>query len=61
MTGKKQKLEDGGPRDRSDIGEVELPIEKIMDFRDVGASGVQIEARLVAGRSLTDMGTKHPR
>ena len=35
MTGKKRTLEKDRLKDRSDIGEVESPIEKLMEFRDV--------------------------
>lgn len=39
---------------RKDIGEVEFPIEKLQKFRDAEASCVHIEARMEAGRGLTD-------
>ncbi len=41
-------------KDRSDIGVVETPIDKLMKFRDASASCVHIEAAMVADRGLTD-------
>ncbi len=61
MTGKKRALEQDRLKDRSDIGEVEFPIEKLMNFRDASASCVHIEAAMVADRGLTDTGKKHPK
>jgi hypothetical protein len=61
MTGKKHTLERDRLRDRSDIGEVEFPIEKLMKFRDASASCVHIEAALEANRGLTETGKKRPR
>ncbi len=58
MTGRKHLSKKDRLRDRSDIGEVEFPIEKLMKFRDANASCVHIEAALVAGRGLTDMEKK---
>ncbi len=55
-TSKKDRL-----KDRSDIGVVEFPIEKLMKFRDASASCVHIEARMVADRGLTDTGRKRPK
>ncbi len=40
-------------KDRSDIGAVEFPIEKLMEFRDARASCVHIEVALEADRGLT--------
>lgn len=48
-------------RDRSDIGEVVFPIEKLMKFRDANASCVHIEAALQADRGLTDSGKTRPK
>ncbi len=61
MTSKKRTLERDRLKDRSDIGEVEFPIEKLMKFRDASASCVHIEAAMEADRGLTDMGKKHPK
>ena len=61
MTGKKRTLGQDRLKDRSDIGEVEFPIEKLMEFRDASASCVHIEAAMAAGRGLTDTGTKRPK
>ncbi len=57
MTYKKRTLEKDRLKDRSDIGEVVFPIEKLMKFRDANASCVHIEAALVADRGLTDTGS----
>ena len=57
MTYKKRTLEKDRLKDRSDIGEVAFPIEKLMKFRDANASCVHIEAALVADRGLTDTGS----
>ncbi len=59
MTGKKGTLEKDRLKDRSDIGEVEFAIEKLMKFRDASASCVHIEAAMEADRGLIDMGKKH--
>ncbi len=59
MTGTKHTLEKDRLKDRSDIGKVEFPIEKLMKFRDANASCVHIEAAMEAGRGLTDTGKKH--
>ena len=48
-------------RDRTDIGRVEFPIEKLMKFRDAEASCVHVEAVLEANRGLTDSGRRHPK
>jgi len=56
MKGKKRTFEKDRLKDRSDIGEVEFPIEKLMKFRDASASCVHIEAAMEADRGLTDMG-----
>ena len=61
MTSKKHSLEKDRLKDRSDIGEVEFPIEKLMKFRDASASCVHIEAALEADRGLTEIGKKRPR
>ena len=55
-TSKKDRL-----KDRSDIGVVEFPIEKLMKFRDANASCVHIEAAMESGRGLTDTGRKPPK
>jgi hypothetical protein len=59
MTSKKRAREKDRLKDRSDIGEVQSPIEKLMKFRDASASCVHIEAALESDRGLTDMGNKH--
>ncbi len=61
MTGKKRTLEKDRLKDRSDIGEVEFPIEKLMKFRDASASCVHIEADMEADRGLTDTGKNNPK
>ncbi len=61
MKGKKRKIQKDRLKDRSDIGEVELPIEKLMEFRDASASCVHIEAAMEADRGLTGTGKKHPK
>lgn len=61
MTGQKRKIEQDRVKDRSDIGEVEFPIEKLMKFRDAEASCVHIEAALQTGRGLTDAKKKQPK
>ncbi len=59
MTDKKLMREQDRLKDRSDIGEVEFPIEKLMRFRDAEASCVHIEAKLQADRGLTDTRKRH--
>ena len=61
MTDKKHKSKKDRLKDRSDIGVVEFPIEKLMTFRDANASCVHIEAAMVAERGLTDTGRKRPK
>lgn len=61
MTGQKRKIEQDRVKDRSDIGEVEFPIEKLMKFRDAEASCVHIEAALQSGRGLTDSKKRQPK
>lgn len=61
MTGQKRKIEQDRVKDRSDIGEVEFPIEKLMKFRDAEASCVHIEAALQTGRGLTDSKKRQPK
>ena len=58
MTSKKQTHKKDRLKDRSDIGAVEFPIEKLMAFRDASASCVHIEAAMEADRGLTDTGTR---
>ena len=48
MTSKTHGSKKDRLKDRSDIGVVEFPIEKLMEFRDANASCVHIEAALVA-------------
>ena len=59
MTGKNRPIEKDRLKDRSDIGDVELPIEKLLEFRDASASCVHIEAAMEANRGLTETGKKH--
>lgn len=61
MTSKKRPIERDHLKDRSDIGEVEFEIEKLMKFREAEASCVHIEAAMEAGRGLTDLGKKRPK
>ncbi len=61
MTGKKPKHHKDRLKDRSDIGAVEFPIEKLMEFRDASASCVHIEAAMENNRSLTDTKKKPPK
>ena len=61
MAGKKHTSEKDRLKDRSDIGVVETPIDKLMEFRDASASCVHIEAALVADRGLTDTRRKRPK
>ena len=58
MTGKKRTLEKDRLKDRSDIGEVEFPIEKVMEFRAASAPCVHIEAAMDGDRGLINMGKK---
>ncbi len=50
--GKKHTHSKDRLKDRSDIGAVEFPIEKLMEFRYASASCVHIEAALEADRGL---------
>jgi hypothetical protein len=59
MTSKNQTREKDRVKDRTNIGAVEFPIEKLMAFRDAEASCVHIEAAMEADRDLTDSGKKH--
>jgi hypothetical protein len=61
MTSKEHTHEKDRLKDRSDIGAVEFPIEKLMKFRDASASCVHIEAAMEADRGLTDTGTRRPK
>lgn len=61
MMNKKYTRERDRLKDRSDIGEVEFAIEKLMKFRDAEASCVHIEAALEADRGLTNMEKKCPK
>ncbi len=61
MTGQKKTHDKDRLKDRSDIGAVEFPIEKLMVFREASASCVHIEAALDADRGLTDTGKKRPK
>ncbi len=61
MTDKKRTSEKDRLKDRSDIGEVEFPIEKLMKVRDASASCVHIEAAMEANRGLTELVKKHPK
>jgi hypothetical protein len=61
MTGKKRTLYKDRLKDRSDIGDVEFPIEKLMEFRDASASCIHIEAAMEADRGLTGTGKKLPK
>ena len=56
MTSKKHRHKKDRLKDRTDIGAVEFPIEKLMAFREAEASCVHIEAALEADRGLTDTG-----
>jgi len=59
MTGKQRILEKDRLKDRSDIGEVEHPIEKLLKFRDASASCVHIEAAMDTNHSLIDSKIKY--
>ncbi len=61
MADRKRAREKDRLKDRSDIGAVEFPIEKLMTFRDASASCVHIEAAMEANRGLTDMVKKQPK
>lgn len=61
MTGKQRTSEKDRLKDRSDIGVVEFPIEKLMKFRHAEASCVHIEAAMEADRGLTDTGKNRPK
>ncbi len=61
MTARLRRPEKDRLKDRSDIGNVEFPIEKLMKFRDASASCVHIEAAMVADRGLTDTRKRHPK
>jgi hypothetical protein len=61
MTDRKPAISKDRLRDRSDIGVVEFPIEKLKKFRDASASCVHIEAAMEANRGLTDTGKKPPK
>ncbi len=61
MTGKKHTPKKDRLRDRSNIGAVEFPIEKLLKFRDASVSCVHIEAAMSADRGLTDTGRKRPK
>ncbi len=61
MTGKKRTLDKDRLKDRSDIGDGEFPIEKLMEFRDASASCIHIEAAMEADRGLTGTGKKPPK
>ena len=58
MKARKRTFEKDRLKDRSDIGEVEFSIEKLMKFRDASASCVHIEAAMEADRGLTNLGKK---
>ncbi|MFP6740910.1 MAG: hypothetical protein VCD33_04665 [Alphaproteobacteria bacterium] len=45
-------------KDRSDIGNVEFPIEKLMEFRHAEVSCVQIEAAMEANYDVTHSARK---
>ena len=59
MTSKQRILKKDRLKNRSDIGEVELPIEKLMKFRDASASCVHIEAAMDTNHSLIDSKIKY--
>ena len=61
MAGKKHTSRKDRLKDRSDIGTVEFPIEKLMEFRDASASCVHIEAAMDTNRGLTDRRRKPPK
>jgi hypothetical protein len=58
MTGKTRRQAGDRLKDRSDIGRVEFPIERLMEFREAGATCVYIESALendcgLGNRALT--------
>ncbi len=59
MTSKNHSHEKDRLKDRTNIGAVEFPIEKLMTFREAEASCVHIEAAMEADRGLTDTGKNH--
>ena len=59
MTSKKRTFEKDRLKDRSDIGEVEFPIEKLMKFRDASASCVHIEAAMETDRGFMNTRKKY--
>ena len=54
MTENQRILKKDRLKDRSDIGEVEHPIEKLVKFRHASASCVHIEAAMDTNHSLID-------
>ncbi len=60
MTDRKRAPAKDRLKNRSDIGEVEFQIEKLMEFRDASASCVHIEAAMDADRGLTEARKKAP-
>ena len=61
MTDSQSKKPKDRVKDRSDVGTVELPIDKLMRFREANASCVHIEAALEADRRLTEPRKRRPR
>ncbi len=61
MTDKKQTPKKDRLKGRSDMGKVEFPIEKFMEFRDASAFCVHIEAAMDAERGVIDRGRKRPK
>ncbi len=61
MTDRNPTSEKDRLKDRSDIGDVEFPIEKLMKFREASASCVHIEAAMEADRGLTGLVKKQPK
>ncbi|MDP6709336.1 MAG: hypothetical protein QF893_23605 [Alphaproteobacteria bacterium] len=61
MSGGRYAREKDRLRDRSDVGEVEFLMDKLLTFRDAGVCCVHVEALLEADRGLTDMGKKRPK
>jgi len=53
MTDKSPKQSRDRLKNRADIGKVEFPIEKLMEFRDASASCVHIEAAMDKDHGLT--------
>ena len=60
MTDHKAKPYRDRLKDRRDIGKAETLFDKLMAFRSAEVSCVHIEARLEAGRGLTDAGKRRP-